>query len=295
MALQAATHAKKPLVSTRTGDARVGWLGRRARRMFGSADVPVTREVGTDLRVGRVSRVDWSRPSRWLYETRSDSDFQYVNAGRPADVQSLAPNPLEGIMKKSLKTLAIISGIVVCIVVGVVGLGALYLLTATDVPVTDADKRLIVRAVDLAPYFEGYSPDENFESFEKLRYIDQSEELNYDYDSTKEGEPCIAATVTYERNKSDANTTYAMSWSAQRLGIGLADGGIGIKENNSFFSAGDRSRFAEITYGGNTVGHLLVVQKGKSVYSFAISGFAMGDPAIWHDLFDARIAQLNGN
>jgi hypothetical protein len=191
-------------------------------------------------------------------------------------------------MKKPLKIL----GIVVCCVVVVIGIGALWLATAKDVPVTNDDKKMVVRAGDLIPFFDEYSPVEKFESFEKLRYIDQSEELSYEYDSPKDDEPYIAVTVTHERNRGDANSTYSIEWSSQRLGLNIADGDIDLEENNSFYSSGDRSRFANITYGGDSVGHVFVAQKGKSVYAFTITGFVMDDPTMWRELFDNRIARL---
>jgi hypothetical protein len=198
-------------------------------------------------------------------------------------------------MKKTFKILGIILGVVVCSVVVVIGLGALWLATATNVPVTDDDKRTIVRSIDLVPYFDEYSPVEEFESFEKIRYVDQSEELSYEYDSPKEDEPYIAVTVTHDRNRSDANLTYSIEWSAQRLGLNIAGGDIGFEENSSFYSGGDRSRFADFTYDGESIGHLFVAQKGKSVYAFTITGFVMDDPTMWRELFDDRIAKLEGD
>ena len=55
-------------------------------------------------------------------------------------------------MKKPFKILGIILGIVIGSVVVVIGLGAFWLATARDVPVTDDDRRIIVRAMDLIPY-----------------------------------------------------------------------------------------------------------------------------------------------
>lgn len=195
-------------------------------------------------------------------------------------------------MKKAFKILGIILGIFVCGVVVIVGLGAIFIATAKDIPVTDNDREIVVTAIDLIPYFEDYSPVEGFESFEKVRYIDDSEELSYEYDSTNEDDPYIAVTVTRDQNMSDANSTYSIEWTGQRLGINLADSGVDLEENSSFYSAGDRSRFGTITYAGQSVGHILVMQKGLSVYSFTISGFLIDDPTVWHDLFDERIANL---
>ena len=119
--------------------------------------------------------------------------------------------------------------------------------------------------------------------------------MSYEYDSPKEDEPYIVVTVTHERKRSDAALTYSLEWSAQRLGLNIVDGDIDLEENSSFYSGGDRSRFGNITYEGDSIGHLFVAQKGKSVYAFAITGFVMDDPTIWRELFDDRIAELKGD
>lgn len=195
-------------------------------------------------------------------------------------------------MKKPIKILGIVLATVVCLIAVVVGLGALWIATARDVPLADGDKRSVVRAVDLIPYYDDYSPSEEFESFEKVRYIDQSEELSYEYDSPREDEPYIAVTVTHDRSRSDANATYSIEWSAQSLGFNIADRDIDLEEDGSFYSGGDRSRFGNITYEGESIGHLFVAQKGDSVYAFTITGFVMNDPEVWHELFDDRLAKL---
>jgi len=198
-------------------------------------------------------------------------------------------------MKKPFKILGIVLAVVIGSVVVVFALGAFWLMTATNLPISDNDKNLIVRARDLIPYFDEYSPADEYESFEKVRYIDHSEELNYEYDSQKEDEPYIAVTVSHEKSRSDANSTYAIEWSAQRLGLNIADAEIDLEESSSFYSAGDRSRFANISYDGESVGHIFVAQKGNSVFAFTITGFVMDDPRLWHELFDDRITELEGN
>ena len=198
-------------------------------------------------------------------------------------------------MKKMFIVLGITVGVLVGCVVVLVGFTAFWMGTAKSLPVSSGDKQLVVRAADLVPYFDEYSPDETAESLSKVRYLDQSEELDYEYDSGKEGEPYIAMTVSYERNMNDANTVYVTEWSGIRLGLNFADGKMELEENNSFYSAGDRSRFANILYDGDLVGHLLVAQKGNSVYAFIISGFVIDDPDVWRALFDDRISKLKEN
>ena len=66
-----------------------------------------------------------------------------------------------------------------------------------------------------------------------------------------------------------------------------------VDAQHDFYSAGDRSRFGNLSYDGFAVGHLLVVQKGNTVFAFMISGFVLPDADLWHELFDSRIDALS--
>ena len=171
-------------------------------------------------------------------------------------------------MTRSLfKVLAVVFVLFVCSAIALVGICALWLATTKKLPVADPDKAMIVRSVDLVPYFDGYSLAEKWESFEKVRYLDQSDELTYEYDSPEEDEPYISSSVTYERNRSDANSTYLIEWTAESIGLNIADGDIDLEENNVFYSCGDRSRFGNILHQGHLTGHVLVAQKGNAIYA----------------------------
>ena len=91
---------------------------------------------------------------------------------------------------------------------------------------------------------------------------------------------------------SDAIAVYSLEWSSLRFGLNISDKDLDLEENLSFYSGGDRSRFAHIKYEGDITGHVFVTQKGTSVCAFVISGFLIDDPEIWHELFDGRIANL---
>jgi len=195
-------------------------------------------------------------------------------------------------MKKLFRVLGIAAIVIVLAVCLVAGLGILFVATASDIPVTDADKQVVVRASELAPWFEDFTPAAKFESFGKIQYLDQSRELTYEYDSPKDDEPYIIVTVSHEGSPSDAQITFQAEWSGQRLGLNIADSDMDMEETNSFYSVGDQSRFANITSDGEVVGHVLVARHGTSVYAFSIAGFTMEDATMWSELFDDRVNNL---
>jgi len=174
-------------------------------------------------------------------------------------------------------------------------LGFLFVMTANDVPLTDADRQVVARANELAPWFDDFEPKEEYEKFEKVRYIDESLEVSYEYDSPSDEDPYILVTVSHERSISDAMMTFTAEWSGQQMGLNIADSDLDLVEPDSFYSVGDQSRFANITYDGAIVGHVLVARKGKSVYSYTITGFNMDDPDLWSELLDDRVNNLASN
>ena len=128
--------------------------------------------------------------------------------------------------------------------------------------------------------------------FEKTRYLDGSIELTYEYDSTKENEPYISTTTSYEASTQDAAAAYLVTWSIQQLGLNVADQYMELKELDSFYWVGNRSKFSNIFYSGESVGHLLVTQKKQTVYSYLISDYLIEDPYVWMELFNESIQSL---
>lgn len=195
-------------------------------------------------------------------------------------------------MKKPIAIALIIAGAGFLSLCGMVSLGFIWLAGSTPLPVSESDTQVIVTASDLIPYFDNYSPTIESETFGKTKYLDQSVELTYEYDSPNQDDPFISVTVSYEVSAGDAAGVYLGTWTFQQLGLNVEDQNFELQELDSFFNAGDRSRFANIIFNGEPVGHLLVVQKGNAVYSFIISGFLIDDPTVWMELFQERIQSL---
>lgn len=195
-------------------------------------------------------------------------------------------------MKKPVAITLIISGIGLLSSCGFVSLVLIWAAATKTLPVSDSDKQVIVTATDLVPYFEDYAPTSEHESFKKKQYLDKSLELTYEYDSPNETDPFISITVSYERNKGDASGAYFATWTFQNIGLKSEDQNFELEELDSFYSIGDRSRFANIMFDGEPVGHLLLVQKGNTVYSFIMTGFLIEDPSVWMELFRERIQNL---
>lgn len=191
------------------------------------------------------------------------------------------------------KVILIVVGCILLITGGIVGLGAVFLLTARDIEVTPEDRALLVTPADLEEYFD-YTHDPEHVQVSKIRYLDRTTELTMEYDVEEDDDqPYMNVTVSHEHKRSDARSTYGISWGAQVMSMNVYDDNVDVVEANDLFSIGDRSRFGFICYDGMTTGVMLVCMKGNNIYDVTLSGFFIDDPEILHELFDDKLAHLD--
>ena len=162
----------------------------------------------------------------------------------------------------------------VAVIVFVVGIGALYVLTATEEEVTAEDRQLVVDIQALASSLEDFVPDPSNETITKQRYLDRSYDIEYEYDDPDDDyEPYLYCCVTVERKHSDAVTSYVTAWQASKLGLRWgADAEVDIVERNDLFRWGDQSRFAIVMVDGEPGGNLFFARKGKVVVGVVLGG-----------------------
>jgi len=80
-----------------------------------------------------------------------------------------------------------------------VGGGALFMLTAKEVPVTVADKEAVLDIADVALWLDGFSPDSSKESLKKTKYLDKSYAIEYVYDDSLNDEaPYLMCSISVE-------------------------------------------------------------------------------------------------
>ena len=180
--------------------------------------------------------------------------------------------------------------LVVLAILGICGLFvgsvALFEFTSTELPVTDADRDLLLCAEDLKPYVDIPPLAPGDEVFTKLRYLDGSLELSYEYDPPEGGYMFVR--ISQELKASDALIVYTTEKAGLRIGLALEEG-TELRPREDVFRAGDASTFHDIVVGGLVVGHSFVARIGKVIYAVAISGYDMGQPAIWQGLMAERL------
>jgi hypothetical protein len=166
------------------------------------------------------------------------------------------------------------------LIVFVVGMGAVYVLTAAEEEVTAEDRQLVVDIQALAGLMEDFVPDLSNETITKRRYFDRSYDIEYEYDDPNDDdEPYLYCCVTVERKHSDAITSYVAAWQTSRLGMAWgADAEVEVVERNDLFQWGDQSRFAIVKADGEPCGNLFVARKGKTVIDVMVGGVYFDEP-----------------
>jgi hypothetical protein len=164
----------------------------------------------------------------------------------------------------------------------------------SKLPVSAADREIILRAGDLIPFGYGLEKTEQFEKFTRTKYFDGSHELTYEYETPESEEDnalYMNVTVTVEKAKSDAWTSKGASEVGAKLG--LKANGVEQREIKDFYSYGDTSSFFILERDGHPIGNMFTVREGKRVYVVVLSGMYFDDAAAWKELMEERLRKFS--
>lgn len=198
------------------------------------------------------------------------------NEGDPAS--QLRPQIEQRKRRVALWIVLIPVGIIASVAL-VVGVGFFFHYTASEIPVTEKDREMILDISTLARWIEGYKPDVGKETVVKRRFWDRTVELEYEYSVPEdEGAPYLQFVVGFERKRSDAVIAYHSMWGGAKLGLHFGgEAEVSIKERNDLFKWGDQSRFGMLVHKGSPGGNVFVARKGKRVVTVVIAGIYFDD------------------
>jgi hypothetical protein len=171
------------------------------------------------------------------------------------------------------------AGLLLCVAF-VIGIGAVYVLTAKEEPASQSERQLVVDAAAVAAARGDFTPRAELETCKKIRYLDRSFDIEYEYDSPEDDDnPYINSSLTVERNLRDARTSYLSLWGGARLGMRFGSGTeVTVVERNDLFRWGDESRFALLQVGGFSGGNLFVARKDTKVVYLLLAGASLDEP-----------------
>ena len=209
----------------------------------------------------------------------SNDDFEFED---DYDYDRAAPKK-----KRKIWLWFLIPALIVLPILAIIGYGALYVLTADTKPATEADRAVVIDGAMIADWTDGFDPQAEFEVFSRLTYLDGTKELEYEYDEElNDSAPWISCTVTYERRRADAVTSYEGAWLGIVGALKLSGEPVTCEDRSDLFRWGDRSRFGVLKHDGDPYGNLFSARKGKLVYFFMITGLYFDDAASIKELLE---------
>jgi hypothetical protein len=162
---------------------------------------------------------------------------------------------------------------------------------------SEAEKELMLRAQDLAPYGFEVGDASRHETFSKTAYFDGSYELEYEF-QTPEGsglDPLfLSVTVSFEKSAADARFTQGAAK------VGLSAGsyfeGMKMEEKKGFFKYGDESAYYVLrSKSGEPGGCYFYTREGAKVYSAIVAGVVFNDPEAWAGLVLPRLQKFSAH
>lgn len=236
------------------------------------------------------NRFDPPKPTRWPEQPSGEGS----TPSQEAPTQSWPPQPSSIQKKEPLKKRWIVLGCVGLAILAVVGviavfalLGGFYLWSSEDLPVGDAERGIVTDIQWVSQWLEGFEIDASHESLRKIRYLDDTYEIDYEYDDAdSEYIPYLTCTVNIVNSESEAKGMYAPMWDALRLTMGVTGlGSTRIEERNDVFSWGDTSRFGIFYVDDAPAGNVLVARQDKKVFLFLMTGLYFDDPSYTTEFF----------
>lgn len=161
-------------------------------------------------------------------------------------------------------------------------------------PVTDADRNLLLRAGDLSAYGYGFQPIDKYETFTKSKTIDGSYDLEYEFETpeSEEQHPLfLYVLVSVGKEKVDARINQGTE--KLTLLLGLKANGINEEEIPNFYRYGDASSFYVLKKDGVPIGNYFTVREGSKTYSMVISGMYFSDPELWKEIIEPKLKQFS--
>ncbi len=214
----------------------------------------------------------------------------------PADERIDSPRRPSRKRRPILLTCGIIAGVVVLACGGLGTLIYVLFIHETEEPVTRADRELVVTAEHLKEFLPTLQFDANHGTLRKVRHLDGSRELTYEYDPAEEEHVTlyVSHSVGVERSARDARYSYAGMDIGTKLGLRLQGGGqIRQLDRSDLWRWGDESKCVLLMNGDKKVGNIFTGRKGRRYFTLMIIGIYFEEAQPIHELLDAILQKLD--
>jgi hypothetical protein len=178
------------------------------------------------------------------------------------------------------------------------GLGTLlYFVFIRDIeePVTAADRELPISAEHLGRWVNGLGVDPTRGTLRKVRHLDGSRELEYEYESPDgSSHPLyVAHSIGVERSAQDASGAYGGLSIGTELEAHLSGKTLRQVERRDLWSWGDSSRCVVLYNGDDPVGNIFMARKGRRYFQLRIIGIYFENAKAINDLLGPFLRKLD--
>lgn len=168
-----------------------------------------------------------------------------------------------------------------------------YVKSAKELPVTEADRRVVLTADDVARVFPALEVRPSAATIKKVRYLDGSHEVEYEYEArTDDGISLyVSSSVSVEPTIDDAVMSYNSIGVGVDVGMAFA-GKTTPRIRNDLFRWGEVSSHSVLEREFGPVGNVLIVRQGKHVFFATVIGVHLTDPEEISQLFTPVLERM---
>ena len=155
-------------------------------------------------------------------------------------------------------------------------------------PVTKADREMLITTTDLAPWLESFEFVKKNERIAKVRYLDSSVDLEYEYEND---DIYLSTMVSRERDRANAVMSFNAQWTGASLVMKFNEE-CHLKQADDFYSYGDSSHYATIMCKGGPGGNVFATMVGNTVFFLTMAGIYFDNPEDFTEFMAPSMAQL---
>lgn len=182
--------------------------------------------------------------------------------------------------------------IVVGSIVGVLAICVLAALVFTwlarEETVTEKDRDVLLTADHFVEWVEDFEVDPSLETFTKIRNIDRSYELDYEYEAE---DFYLSCSIGVDRTPVDARQSYVAMLAGATIGASLED--MEWRERPGMMRWGDQSKCALLYVDDEPAGNLFACRKGKRTLFVMFTGVWF-DAESFRELLEPVLEKLDG-
>jgi hypothetical protein len=162
---------------------------------------------------------------------------------------------------------------------------------------TDEQLAMLVTFDDLNMFDIGDFETESCESYMSKTNIDGSLEIEYEFDSAKNGNNrdylLISSQVEVNESIREAKESFRLTIDAFRLGLSISNKSLKLVEDKELFKWGDEYYSSYIVANDNIVGNLITARKDNKIFSLILMGIYFDDKDLLMELLGSKLSFIS--